>query len=120
MCNQTSDDSPWPLVKRVASLLHSWWRGDRIRSPPAEGRLLRLRPPCYLLLRGQSLEVTSREVQERGGKMSVVYVCQTRGGQGNLVVEPGTILPAVMSEWHENGKVVRLPEADVEVFCADG
>ena len=58
--------------------------------------------------------------KQRGGKMSVVYACQTHGGQGKLVVEPGTILPAVIIEWHENGKVVRLSEADVDVFCADG
>jgi hypothetical protein len=116
VCNPTNDQRPGTLVKRVASLLHSWWHSDRIRCPPAEGRLLRLRPPCYLRLRGEPLQVISRAVQELGGKTSVVYACHSRIGSGRLVVKPKDAFPAVTIEWHADGTVVGLWEADVEVF----
>jgi hypothetical protein len=116
VCSQMSDDSPWALARRVGRLLHSWWHGDRIRIPPAEGRMLRLRPPCFLVVSGQPLEIIGRHVRQGAGKTSVVYSCQTRTGLGKLLVEPGSALPALTIEWHENGKVLRLMEADVEVF----
>jgi hypothetical protein len=69
-----------------------------------------------LLVNGQPFEVVSREVREGGGKASVVYGCQGLADKGELMVGPGPVSPVVNIEWHGKANIVRLSEADVEVF----
>jgi hypothetical protein len=78
--------------------------------------MLRLRPPCYLLLRGRPLEVISRELHQHAGKTVVVYECHGRAGPGRLIVTLADPFLDVTLEWRADGAVVRLSQEDVEVF----
>jgi hypothetical protein len=99
-------------------LVHSWWRGDRIRVSPAAGLLLRLWPTCCLQINGQYVEVVDRAVQD--GKPAVVYGCRTGNGTGSLIVERGSPTAEIAIEWREGGQIVRLLAADVEVYSKSG
>ena len=116
MWNQTTDKRPWLIARQLAGLLHLWWRGDRIRVGPDQGRLLRLRPPCHLLISGRPLEVIGREVRHRDAGVSLVYSCEAVTGLGRLIVESANAASGLTIFWHEGAEVIRLLEADVEVF----
>src|SRR5437762_7612372 len=58
-------------------LIHSWLRGDRVRLGPAEGRLLRLKPPCCLIVRGQPVQVVACK-QDRGGDHLLIVRSEER------------------------------------------
>jgi hypothetical protein len=94
------------LVKKLGHLLHSWWGGDRVRIAPAEGRLLRLQPPCLLLIADQPAQVCRRRVCGR----RVVYFCRTIAGMGRLMIDRTGV------HWRRRRQVKRLRESDIEVF----
>ncbi len=108
----------WVLGGWVAHLVEWWWRRDRIRVSPREGRLLRLRPPCHLLIRGLAVEVLERANQPHGssGRPSVVYSCWTASGPGELIVELSDISAACRVTWRQRGYVEILPEAEIEIY----
>ncbi len=116
MWDRPSDHGWRALARRVGRLLHSWWQGDRIRIAPAEGRSLTLRPPCWLLVNGHSLEILDWEVWHRAGRPLVVYTCRTRTGLGTLSVAPCSAGQEMVIEWHDGPTVLRLLETDVEVY----
>jgi hypothetical protein len=118
--NQTTDKGPWALARQVAGLLHLWWRGDRIRVAPDQGRLLGLRPPCHLIISGRPVEVIGRQVRHETGRATVVYSCQGGTGLGLLVVALVDNAPALDIVWQEGAEVMRLLDADVEVFSSQG
>jgi len=98
--------SRWALVRQVVHLLHSWWSKDRVRIAPAEGRLLRLKPPCLLLIADQPAQVRRRTVHGR----RVIYFCRTVLGIGRLIVDRSEV------HWRQRRQVKRLHESDIEVF----
>jgi hypothetical protein len=114
--NQSTDKGPWALARQLAGLLHLWWRGDRIRVAPDQGRLLRLRPRCDLIISGRPMEVIDRQVRHESGRATVVYSCQGGRGLGQLVVELADNAPTLDVFWQEGAEVVRLSDADVEVY----
>jgi hypothetical protein len=73
------------LASAFGRLLHWWWRVDRIRTPPGDGRLLRLAPADFVRIVGESAEVRSREVIE-GDAPAIVYRCETATATVELVV----------------------------------
>jgi hypothetical protein len=108
----------WMLGKWVPHLVKSWWRDDRIRVSPREGRLLRLHAPCYLLIGGMLVQVLERESrsQESNGRASVVYSCWTSSGPGELLVEPGDFSNASLVIWCHKGCAENVLEAEIEIF----
>lgn len=76
----------WKLATALMRLLHWWWRGDRIRAPPSEGRLLRLAPPCFLRIAGEPAEVVSRQVAIAGDGQLIVHRCESAAGDFELAV----------------------------------
>lgn len=74
------------LLGDVVRLIRSWWCVDRIRLPPQAGRLLRLQPPCYLLIAGRPVEIAARTLGQSGGGRTVTYECRTADGVGRLTV----------------------------------
>ena len=104
------------LVGSLTSCLRSWWRVDRIRSSPTEGRLLRLQPPAFLLIDGRTIEVTRRVIgQDRDGAF-VSYDCLENGSAGRLMVRlAGNFNPRPIRWVGAHGERV-LDERDVSVF----
>jgi hypothetical protein len=115
------------LVKKVADLLHSWWVGDRVRIAPTEGRLLRLQPPCLLLIGDQPARVCRRRVHglrviyfcrtivgqdsnPAAGNMAKLESCPTMVGIGRLIIDRSGV------KWRLRRQVQRLHESDIEVF----
>lgn len=76
------------LWSQLRELLRAWWRVDRIRVSPREGRLLRLVPPCYLEYGGDLWLVESRAVGTGAAGGYVTYRCSLEGQQGELTVLP--------------------------------
>ena len=108
----------WILGGWVAHLVKSWWRTDRIRVSPREGRLLRLRPPCHLSILGIAVQVLERrsQPQESDVEASVAYSCWTSSGPGELLVEPGDFSNASLVIWRHHGRVENVAEAEIEIF----
>jgi hypothetical protein len=108
----------WMVGRWVLLLVKSWWRKDRIRVSPREGRLLRLHAPCHLLIRDIPVQVLERksQPQESDGRLSVVYSCWTSSGPGELLVEPDEFSNAPRIVWRYQGCAESVPEAEIEVF----
>jgi hypothetical protein len=102
----------------VPRLVKSWWRDDRIRVSPREGRLLRLQPPCKLLIHGNPVQVLARIRRPQGSDdvASVVYSCWTPSGPGELLVEPREFSNAVRVTWRHRGCVEDVLEAEIEIY----
>ena len=48
------------MWRDIVALARSWWQVDRIRTPPRDGALLRLSPPCLVRVRGAVLGFAAR------------------------------------------------------------
>jgi len=106
------------LVRQLWRLLHSWWRNDRIRVSPAEGQLLRLVPPCYLIINGQPVEIVGRTGQDSGRDQVVSYACRCGAGDGLLSVQRAIANREPVIIWQHQGAVARLLAAQIEVYPA--
>jgi len=95
------------LTKALARLAHSWWQVDQVRASPTEGRLLRLRPPCYLRIGTETVEIVWRRRAER----EVFYEC---ADGSELQVLLSGLKPEVY--WLRHGERQLLTESDIEVF----
>jgi hypothetical protein len=104
----------WSLVSSMGRLLHCWWRGDRIRVSPREGRLLRLKPPCFLRIAGEPVQVTRRQVIRGAVGLTIVYHCEMATGPCELVVQPMPWGPAVTVQ--RPGEVRAVTAEDVDVI----
>ena len=100
----------WKLATALARLLHWWWRSDRIRAPPSEGRLLRLEPPCFLRIAGEPAEVVSRHVD---GQL-ITHCCHGAAGDFELAVRLTEGGPEV--RMRRGGRERLLAAKDVEVI----
>lgn len=105
----------------LPQLIWSWWRRDKIRVSPAEGRLLRLQPPCYLRLLGETVEVRARRPLPGGGGVSYECVGTEAIGVGELRVRisaRGLRHPPEV-DWLASGAVEPCPLAadEVDVFA---
>lgn len=111
------------LLKDTARLIESWWKIDRVRISPREGRLLRLTPPCVVVVEDQPAEVlarmlgrTSATTSDGGDSISVVYECRSPRGDCRLrlAVTPGGAIAGVY--WTTGGVERRITEESVEVY----
>jgi hypothetical protein len=104
----------WLLARAVGRLLHYWWRSDRIRVSPCEGRLLRLAPPCFLRIAGESAEVVARHLIHDAGGPLLVHRCADALGSFELEVRQTAGASEVRVR--RGGRERRLAAADVEVI----
>ena len=99
------------LVKQVWQQARSWWRHDRIRVSPREGRLLRLQPGDLLQIDGLQVEVLSRSVEP-----TLRLVCQIDFGRAELTItQSPTGHPEIIS-WTTDTECRRLSEDEIEVW----
>ena len=104
------------LVTDLWRLVQSWWNVDRIRVSPREGRLLRLQPPCILLVEGCPVEVLSRILGQSTRGLTIAYECRSAAGACRLTVQPaGNSTPEVT--WFASGVERLIAEHEVEVFA---
>jgi hypothetical protein len=102
------------LASAVLRLLHWWWRGDRIRVSPREGRLLRMIPPCYVRIAGVPAEVVARQAVCGAPGPTIVHRCIGPAGSFDLTVRPTA--RGVEIEIRRDGMAHSLAEDDVEVI----
>src|SRR5215475_6028072 len=105
------------LAKDLVQLIRSWWRADRLRISPREGRLLRISPPAIVRIGSQLFEVVSRTTGEGPAGPYVTYRCSSGDRSCNLLVElAGTSSIAAISLTRDNEEPVQIAEDDIEVF----
>jgi hypothetical protein len=71
MARLTALASHYGLWDSLRTLLQAWWGSDRIRTSPATGRLLALRPGDRFLLMDQIWIVTFRDIKCRDSSVRV-------------------------------------------------
>ncbi len=74
------------LGKTLLDCLRSWWRMDRIRVLPTDGRLLRLHPPCFVVIGGRSFEIAHRVVGQDAEGPFVDYNIHSQDGSARMLV----------------------------------
>ncbi len=113
---------------RLVRLIRDWWRIDRVRISPREGRLLRLQPGDLLQLEGMTVTVIARQVYPRRvyprrvdpDASGVRYRCEGAGFGGELWVGLDAGRQADEVVWSRQGCQQRLPAVEVEVYPALG
>jgi hypothetical protein len=111
-----SDRPWWRCIVELAELLRSWWRIDRIRASPQDGRLLRLGPLCILFIRGCAFQVQRRAVVESETGPCVNYDCAGESSAGQLWVTASRNHSAPQVCWVQGGEREDLSPSDVQVF----
>lgn len=101
------------LAADVVSLFRAWWRQDRIRSSPREGKLLRLAPGAILCIAGRTIEVESRDVIETGQGSILRYRCRDTDICPELWI---TLRPVPLIVWSCGGEELGLTVDDIEVW----
>ena len=97
----------------------AWWRVDRIRVSPQEGRLLRLPLPCIAVIEGRPVELMRRATGHRAGGAYVRYEGRTAHGDCALTVTPlaGAV---VRLSWHDGAAGREISQAACEVYPGAG
>ena len=110
------------MLRSLLELVGAWWRTDRIRVSPAEGRLLRLRRGSVVRLREQTAVVRQRWVGRSASGPYVNYDCEVDGGGGPCQLRVGPVLGSGPHgvTWTRGGKEDAVPPEDIEVFAASG
>lgn len=75
------------MIRELFQLVQSAVCRDRIRVPPSDGRLLRLSPPCVLMIGTETVSIVGRTVGSRKGRPCVRYELESQRSTGTLVVE---------------------------------
>jgi len=104
------------LARDAAALLFAWWRADRVRISPREGRLLRLEPPCFLIIEGRLAEVVGRELAAGPGAPLIIYSCLTDSGTGELRVSPSEAGRRLEVKWIDAAGEKTLGEEEITVY----
>jgi hypothetical protein len=102
--------------RAIAGLIAAWWRVDRVRVSPREGKLLWLRPHCLLTVDGVPAEVLRREEFHASIAQGVLYECQTAEGLARLHVRIGDHAGQLAISWSTSGPSEMLSEHQIEVF----
>lgn len=116
MLTSNPEPSRSRFISAVVELVRSWWRGDRVRASPREGRLLRIAPGSLIRVGSTLATVCRRCVGQTAKGPYVLYCCEGDTGPCQLWVTPlaSTYRPRV--RWVEFGRENVLTEDEVEVF----
>lgn len=101
------------LAQAVWGLVRAWWKVDRIRVRPAEGRLLRLQPGCVISVEQRPVEIIRRHTKQSDASGTVLYDCSTADGTANLVVVSDGNGHVCQLAWVEGGGTRLLLETDI-------
>ena len=104
------------IMHSIVELLRAWWRVDRVRVASSDGRLLRLRPHCFVMIDGRPFEIARRIVGQDAGGPFVVYECQATGGSARLIVNLVAESQQTSIRWIGPDGERGLDERDVSVF----
>ncbi len=111
------------MMRDLVDLVGTWWKRDRIRVRPSEGRLFRLQPGTVLCFSPSpaapriSVEVLVRREIKGSDCPRVCCFCRTGEGNGALVVTNNVDRPTTI-EWFSDGHSFDLHPDDIEVFQA--
>ncbi len=103
-------------VNALIGLLRSWWLVDRVRVAPREGRLLRLRPPCLIQVRSQTVEVLRRQVGQTANGPYVVYYCHNGLSPCQLWVRLVGSRQGSKVRWVEGSDELELAVDEIQVY----
>jgi len=104
------------FAREALALVAAWWRTDRVRISPREGRLLRLEPPCFLIIEGRLAEVLGRKQVSGGERPAVSYSCLTDHGPGELVVAVPERGSRLQVKWLDAEGERTLGEEEIPVY----
>lgn len=104
------------VSKAVLDCIRSWWRVDRIRASPTDGRLLRLHPPCFVVIGGQSFEIAHRIVGQDSEGPFVDYNIHSPDGPGRLLVHLIVETSQTLVRWIGPNGERSLEPCEVGVF----
>ncbi len=105
-------------LMRAVRLLCSWWRADRVRIHPDEGRLLRLALPCIIRIGGRYGQVVRRRTGQTPAGPYIAYHCEIEGDPCELRVQPIGKRGTVAVRWRERGAEREMDAQEIEVFGA--
>ncbi len=109
--------SPLPSLSRaLLDCLRAWWRVDRIRASPRDGRLLRLQPPCLVVIGGQSFEIAHRIAGQDAEGPFVDYDLRSEIGSARLLVRLMIETSRSVIRWIGPDGERSLDETEVTVF----
>jgi len=74
------------LYDDLHRLILSWWKSDRIRASPRDGRLLRVQPGDLLTIGTIHVEILDRSTQDCPAGRSLQLNCQSESGSAVLSV----------------------------------
>ena len=109
------------MMSELVELVVTWWKRDRIRVRPSEGRMFRLQPGTVLCLSHspgappESVEVLVRREIKGSDCPRICCFCRTGGGNGALVVTSNNDRPPTI-EWFANGRSFDLHPDDIDVY----
>ena len=104
-------------ILQMLELVREWWRVDRVRASPFEGRLLRLSPGAIVCVGGKNYQVTGRAVIEAEDETIVRYHCVGVCENGRLLVRLNR-RGSHSLEWIGETSILDITEHDVEVFAS--
>lgn len=103
-------------LDRLARLIRDWWRIDRVRISPREGRLLRLQSGDLLQLLNMTVMIVERRVEPDA--RGVRYRCEGGGCTGELRVTLDAGRQADEALWTGKACSQRLSVDEIEVYPA--
>ena len=104
------------MIRAVLNCWRAWWRVDRIRASPCDGRLLRLHPPCLVVICGQSFEIAHRIVGQDADGPFVDYDLRGEDGPARLLVRLIVETSRTLIHWIGPDGERPLDETEVAVF----
>ena len=116
MSSPTRDLPSRGLLGKLLHLARSWWRSDRPRASPREGRLLRITPPCLVRVGDTIVELTSRTVGETAAGPYLIYRGRSPTGPCSIRVRPTGTRGVASAYGLGSGEERSLSDEDVEVL----
>ena len=104
------------MIRAFLDCLRAWWRVDRIRASPRDGSLLRLSPPCLVVIGGQSFEIAHRIVGQDVAGPFVDYDLRGEDGSARLLVRLTIETSQSVIRWIGPDGEWPLDETEVAVF----
>lgn len=87
------------IVRDLYWAMRSWWRNDRIRASPREGRLWRLRPGDLVVFGDMEAEVLTRSVVDRPAGPALSLTCRTASGTAEFEVSLTSVGRSAVVVW---------------------
>lgn len=81
-------------LRRIMAIIAYWWRKDRIRAAPGEGRVLRMRPGNYVRIDERLYEIVSSQARRCEAGPYVDYRCRPAHADGDSGIDADFLLTA--------------------------